>query len=902
MIGTSLNQYRITAAIGAGGMGEVFRARDTRLNRDVAVKVLPRELAGDADRLRRFEQETRTLAALNHPNVVTIHDAGVHAGAPYLVSELLEGQTLREVLNSIAAASSPPSAPDRPARGLPPHKVTDYALQMAQGLAAAHGKGIIHRDLKPENIFVTQDGRVKILDFGLAKLAEAPASGKGTPAPEADQSAATVVRPASEATEPGKVLGTPNYMAPEQARGEVVDHRADLFAFGCVLYEMVSGQRPFRRDTSIATLAAILNEEPPDLAQSLPNLAPTLHRIIRRCLEKSPDRRFHSAADLAFALETIVGTTGLTQAGQAPRGPVNLRSRRALAGGAVLVVACVAAFLLGRMQRPSGEAVPPIWGGERLEGPSMALVPSVSPDGKEIAFSAMVDGITQLAVMNIESGDWKVLTTNRTRGVVVKPAWSPDGSQILYDYDAGGPNGVYRISKYGGEERLVLDRAGNPTVLASGGTVLTRRLADGNLQLVSYSIENEKEVPLNGIVGNDPVRPIAPVPGRDAVVFFGRTTNGLDSPLQVDRLWQIDLATGAVQPFLSNLVARFPSQGGFPFVFTPDGSRFLFVHRSEGLRRVLSVDLRNPRSVQPLVTLTGWTTSLEVDSAGNLYLDQIEWRREILRRDTTGLTERIPLPSQVAEGLDRGVLPLPNNRFLFPVPRRGASRLMILEPGKEPHPFLESKIESGVPFARLGSNQVVFTVWDGPRASLATASLEGRGFASLGAVTWTGSRSVSVAGSPDGTTVYHALDGWVYAIPVRGGSATKLCAGRSVAVDPKGQYLVANAYGQSSPSEVFRYSLADQSVQRFTVPRGFSLANLPVAPNAVGPDGRILLQVAPLDSWFWRAAILDPRSGKMEIALDYEADMPGSGWDAEGRVVTCALFCRACIWRFRPER
>src|SRR5262245_38636566 len=232
MIGTSLNQYRITASIGAGGMGEVFRARDTRLNRGVAIKLLPRDCVRDADRLRRFELEARTLAALNHPNILTIHDAGVHDGAPYLVSELLEGRTLREEMN-----------PDR--SGLPVRKATDYALQIANGLAAAHGKGVIHRDLKPENIFVTNDGRVKILDFGLAKLRENPKS-------PVDAEALTL----TDSTEPGRVMGTPAYMSPEQVRGEPADHRSDIFAFGCVLYEMLSGTRAFRRDSPVESMNA----------------------------------------------------------------------------------------------------------------------------------------------------------------------------------------------------------------------------------------------------------------------------------------------------------------------------------------------------------------------------------------------------------------------------------------------------------------------------------------------------------------------------------------------------------------------------------------------------------------------------------------------------------------------
>src|SRR6058998_1706213 len=276
-----LGSYKIVAQIGAGGMGEVFRAHDTRLNREVAIKVLPKDFVSDADRLRRFEQEAKTLAALNHPNILTIHDAGVHEGAPYLVSELLEGKTLREEVNGGA---------------LPVRKATEYALQIAHGLAAAHGKGIIHRDLKPENIFVTEDGRVKILDFGLAKLrsADAHIRAKGTAGCELadvgirapDAEASTLAQSTVESTEPGMVLGTPAYMSPEQVRGEPADHRADIFAFGCVLYEMLSGTRAFRRNTPVETMNAILAEEPPELVEVNPSVASPLERVARRCLEK----------------------------------------------------------------------------------------------------------------------------------------------------------------------------------------------------------------------------------------------------------------------------------------------------------------------------------------------------------------------------------------------------------------------------------------------------------------------------------------------------------------------------------------------------------------------------------------------------------------------------------------
>jgi len=268
--GIRLGPYEITAPIGAGGMGEVYRARDPRLGRDVAIKILPTDLSADADRLRRFEQEARAAAALSHPNILAVYDIGQHDSAPYIVSELLAGETLRERLNGGA---------------LPVRKAVDYAVQIAHGLVAAHEKGIVHRDLKPENIFVTADGRVKILDFGLAKLTQAE--------PVAAAMSALPTTPPN--TLPGIVLGTVGYMAPEQVRGVAADHRADIFAFGAVLYEMLSGQRAFQRETGVETMTAILNDDPPDFPAAERHVPPGLARIVERCLEKSPSRRFQTA-------------------------------------------------------------------------------------------------------------------------------------------------------------------------------------------------------------------------------------------------------------------------------------------------------------------------------------------------------------------------------------------------------------------------------------------------------------------------------------------------------------------------------------------------------------------------------------------------------------------------------
>src|SRR5580700_3980265 len=258
--GSKLGPYEILGPLGAGGMGEVYRARDTRLGREVALKVLPESFSRDANRLRRFEQEARAVAALNHPNILAIHDIGEEGGAPFIVSELLEGTSLRSELEGGALSS---------------RKAAEYAVQIAHGLAAAHDKGIIHRDLKPENIFVTRDGRVKILDFGIAKLVR--------PETTPDEGATLDAGLTSE----GVVMGTAGYMSPEQVKGDPADARSDIFALGTVLYEMLSGQRAFRRGTSAETMTAILREDPPELTLSGKPITPVMERIVRRSWKKS---------------------------------------------------------------------------------------------------------------------------------------------------------------------------------------------------------------------------------------------------------------------------------------------------------------------------------------------------------------------------------------------------------------------------------------------------------------------------------------------------------------------------------------------------------------------------------------------------------------------------------------
>ncbi|MEP6993335.1 MAG: protein kinase [Acidobacteriota bacterium] len=328
LAGTNLGPYEILAPLGAGGMGEVYRARDRRLDRNVAIKVLSPSVAGDAESLARFEREAKAVAALSHPNILAIHDFGTHEGISYAVMELLEGETLRGKLD---------------VGPISPKQAVDYALQIAKGLSAAHERGVVHRDLKPENLFVSRDGHVKILDFGLAKRVEAVSPDEPTSGP-------TV----SSRTEPGTVMGTMGYMSPEQVRGLPVDHRSDIFSFGAILYELLTGRRAFKKDTASDTIAAIMRDEPPELSASGRNISPALDRVVRHCLEKDRENRFQSATDIAFALaETSSPTsTSAVYAVAPPVGKGKGKGRGVSVAAGAIVLLAVAGFLFWRRPHP----------------------------------------------------------------------------------------------------------------------------------------------------------------------------------------------------------------------------------------------------------------------------------------------------------------------------------------------------------------------------------------------------------------------------------------------------------------------------------------------------------------------------------------------------------------------
>ncbi len=407
--GTKLGRYEIRSKIGEGGMGEVYRAYDPKLNREVAIKVLPEAFSSDKDRLGRFEQEAQAAGALNHPNILSIYDVDTHDGSPYVVSELLEGETLRDRMSSAA---------------LPSRKALHYALQVAKGLATAHERGIVHRDLKPENIFITNDGGVKILDFGLAKLTE----------PISEGELQTDVPTRKFKTDPGTVLGTVGYMSPEQVRGRSVDQRSDIFSFGAVLYEMLSGKRAFQGESAVDTLSAILKEDPPELSETSRNIAPALERLVRRCLEKNPEERFHSASDLAFAIEALSGSVATS----ARTAVMPVRARRSIkrreliawsvAAAAVLLGAIALLISYSRGSRTSEPQAVRFFVYPPAATTFQASGDFVSPDGRRLVFSAVgEDGKRSLWMRPIDSLSAQKLPSTEDAS---QPFWSPDSNFI----------------------------------------------------------------------------------------------------------------------------------------------------------------------------------------------------------------------------------------------------------------------------------------------------------------------------------------------------------------------------------------------------------------------------------------------------------------------------------------
>jgi eukaryotic-like serine/threonine-protein kinase len=871
--GTRLGPYEILSAIGAGGMGEVYRATDTHLGRQVAIKVLPDAFAQDPERAARFEREARTLASLNHPNIAIVHGLEKSQGTYALVMELVEGEDLSQ----------------RIARGpIPLDEALPIARQTAEALEAAHEQGIIHRDLKPANIKVRPDGTVKVLDFGLAKAME-PVVSLG---PNASLSP-TITTPALM-TGVGVLLGTAAYMAPEQARGKAVDRRADIWAFGCMLYEMVSGTQAFTGETVSDVLAAILTRDP-DWGR-LEAIPPAVRDLIARCVRKEPTRRLRDIGDARVALEELISNP-LAAATSASATTPRPRSYTSAWIGA-LVVAAFALGLAGAWLRGPRSDASESFVGTVLGGPEVAMGPRVSPDGRLVAFQAMVDGQTQVAVMQPGSGDWNVLTHDRTRGIVSSLSWSPDGTRIYYGRVDGVPRGVFSVPAVGGDERLLVDDAACPEVLPDGSMLVVRLNERRERQLYRFWPETAR---LQGYPAEvfyiDLYRAVHAFRDGKEAVFWGRPIQRQDGdPNYYLSILNVDAST--VRRVSSSL-APVSGQEFRPVASTPDDRAIVTVSRSGDLQTVVRI----PRAGGPAHELASFSHSiwgLDVASNGDLYVDQMSRTLEVAATESDGTGVQRILTGNWEIPASTSPITMPDGRLLFSVTIGGRFRLLAVKPREKPSPFIQTNEETSGPVTMVGPADIAFVLGSGPARRVAIASAaDGRIVRRLERLE--GAAIQALAASPDGKTLYYAAGGKIWSIPSVDGSPTIVRDGDSVAVDPRGQYLIVQL-NQNDDVRLVRVPLngGQEHVLSFEGVR-FSASLMP--SNAIRADGAIVKSAAYSDSWAWATALLNPDTGKAQRIILPSLDTLDTqyvGWTTAGQIVAFTQRTNSTIWRLRP--
>ncbi len=849
--GDQIGPYEILSLLGAGGMGEVYRARDTRLGREVALKVLPAEVANDPVRRLRFEMEARAVAALNHPNIVNVYDVG----DGYMVSELVEGRPVgTEEL------------------GL--RRTLEVAAEIAGGLAAAHDAGIVHRDLKPDNILLTRDGRPKILDFGLAKV---------EPVRLAPEDATATMR-----TLPGMTIGTPGYMSPEQVRGLSTDSRSDIFSFGLILYELLAGRRAFQGGSSIETMAAILRLEPQEMPEKVP---PALQQIVVHCLEKDPRERFQSARDLRFAL-LQAATPSSTHAAVEAEAPPRAK-RRMWYGLAALALALVAATAgatrwLGRAPAAAQ------WSGVLLGGPQMALNPRLSPDGNLLAFRALDNALTQVAVMKPESGNWSVLTHARDRGAVDQVSWAPDGSAIYYDRTTDVPHGVYRVPVLGGEEHLLLEDANSPEVLPDGSLLVTRLNAQGAPQVYRFWQETGRmqELPLE--------RPLHSAPacarvGKEAITYGSPLGAGGQNP----GLYEIDLATNGVRRLG---VPQAQTSALRAWTVTRDGKSLLLALPAGSITRMVALPVSGQGDAKTLFTVISPVWYVEAGRDGSLFVNPVERSKELMRlAPGSGASERI-VTFPLGGATDQAIV-LPDGRAVAPSAALGKVRLMAAESGKELVPLINTQEAANAPMTAAGAREIAFLIGPAAQGTIALADT----------VTGRVTRRIApgkgmiraLSASPKGDTLYFCAGGTVWSVPSAGGEARAVANGEYAAADPAGGSLIV-VRGESSHIRLFRVRLDGGGEKEIPVDRTIPLYGIHggfFSSGSIDAKGRLLVSLSPLDSWFNALGILATDTGHIErVPTDRASDHHTGVWTRDGRITYTQVSMRANLWRFVPDK
>jgi eukaryotic-like serine/threonine-protein kinase len=836
--GAKLGPYEIVAPLGAGGMGEVYRARDARLGRDVAVKVLPASLSADAERLRRFEQEARAAGLLSHPGITAVFDVGTHEGAPYLVQELLEGETLRAAL-----AGGRLSA----------RTAVDYAIQIARGLAAAHEKGIVHRDLKPENLFVTRDGRVKILDFGLAKLTGAGEKGSASSLPTA-----------TPGTEAGVVMGTLGYMSPEQVRGQAADARSDIFSLGAILHEMLSGARPFRGESAADTMSAILREDPPELSATSQGISPGLGRIVRHCLEKNAEQRFQSARDLAFDLEALSTTSSSLASAMAVRADRLSRLRvPALVGLAALALGLVGGRLLWRPPAPSPVSY------KRLSfGRGPVASARFAPDGETIVYAASWDGARQpqlystrkespeslalalregdvrsisrsgemliLKILHRSYGYAEIGTLSQAplSGSAARPLledvgdadWAPDGEsmtvvrapgwryrleypvgKVLYEttgwishprVSPGGDVVAFLDHPVFGDDRgsvALVDRAGKKKTLTPewGSVQGVAWLASGK-EIWFTATDNGLSRALHAVTPKGRLRQVAAAPGGMLLQDVSRDGRVLFAQENV-RLGLLALLPGETRPVDASSL-----DWAINPILSEDGKTLVYTEQGEGGGEGYSVYLRRLDG-SPAVRL-GEGDARAISPDGKLVLStpiRTSPRQMLLL--STGAGQPRPLPPDAISHSEAAFLP-DGRRILF----------VGNEPGRPPRDFIQG-LQGGAPRAVT------------PEGSTGTViSPDGRAV---------------VVRDPEGSFSLHPLDGGSpHPLPGLGRED------RPLRFSADGRRLYVGGPGEELPARVYRVDLASgrRELVRELAPRD-PAATSTLMCSAISPDGRTLV-------------------------------------------------------------
>jgi hypothetical protein len=867
--GQRLGPYEIVSALGAGGMGEVYRARDTKLNRDVAIKVLLPAVANDPDRLARFSREAQVLASLNHPNIAAIYGleeipADVVSGfsrTTALVMELVEGEDLSQ---RIARGSSPID------EALP------IARQIAEALEAAHDHGIIHRDLKPANIKLRPDGTVKVLDFGLAKQG----SGIGD---QASGNAANSPTLSIHATQAGVILGTAAYMSPEQARGKLVDKRTDIWAFGCVLYEMLTGAPAFAGETTTDVLGAVVRADP-DWSVLPSGIPSNVTGTIRRCLIKDAKQRLRDIGDVRQELERPPEPPRALIAAE-----VRSRGRKWVVPG---IASLAAVLAVGALWWQDGRSHAIEWSTAVVGGPQITYFPKLSPDKKTLAFIAIIEGQSQVGILNPVTGDWSLLTRDRNRGAVVHIAWSTDGSRIYFDRATASGGDVWSVPALGGEPRLVVENGLGPEPLPDGSLLLARANRNGRRQLHRYFSKDGTLAPLPLLLIHDFVISYRAFPDGDEAIVFGYGID--DSATAAPQLYVVATGTGAVRLLAPSLRNLDPQNAGIPPLGVSADGRFVLTTRPGVSGSLLKVPREGGQPRVLFTTTPARISSVAEDDDGQLYVDQVDRATERLRiSPLTGAVESL------SAGLASGsALVLPDGRTVYSERSGTRFRLVASRPHQERVSFSDIEDDPRPPFALLNDREfaLVSGSSDQPVVTVASTS-DGRLIRRLDA---TRGKAVSgLAVSADQSTVYFGHGDDLWSLPVSGGEPQRFVKGTRIAFDPEGRFSLI----QRPTADGIRLVTRDAAGRETTVPlpAGFELVGTSVWPGALRADGRLAVVVASPASWFWMPAVLNLRTGALAtVPVQYAGDVQTSvSWQGE-QILASALRIESKLWRFTP--